>query len=92
MGRGGAHLTVDSADVVITDDSPKKVAEAISISKKTSSTANLCIAISLGIKIAVFLAGTVASSLSVSIPMFAAIIADVGAAIIAVLVSLRAAR
>lgn len=93
MGDGGASLTVESADVVLMDGSISKICEAVRISKATSKIATQNIIISLGIKVCVLAVGVaMASSGGGEIPMELAIIADVGAAVIAVLNALRASR
>ena len=90
MGGCGAALTVESADVILVDDDPRKLVEAIKISKRTSRIATQNIMLSLGIKIAVVLLGVIISSAGGNIPMELAIAADVGAAVIAVLNAVRA--
>lgn len=92
MGGCGSALTVESADVVLMDDSPEKINTAIAVARKTSRVANANIALSLGIKIGVVAAGAVLAYLRINVPIELAIIADVGAAVIAVLNSLRAAK
>ncbi len=92
MGGCGSALTVESADVVLMDDSPEKINTAIAVARKTSRVANANIALSLGIKIGVVAAGAVLAYLRINVPIELAIVADVGAAVIAVLNSLRAAK
>ena len=92
MGGCGSALTVESADIVLMDDNPQKICAAIRISRRTSRIANANIALSLGIKIGVLVIGVLLASFKVNIPIELAIVADVGAAVIAVLNSLRAAK
>ncbi len=92
MGVCGSALTVESADIVLMDDDIEKINTAIRISRRTSRVANSNIALSLGIKIAVLCIGVILASLNLSMPIELAIVADVGAAVLAVLNSLRAAR
>jgi Cd2+/Zn2+-exporting ATPase len=92
MGGCGSALTVESADVVLMDDKPEKINTAIRIARRTSKVANSNIALSLGIKVGVLIAGVVLAYLKVEVPIELAIVADVGAAVIAVLNSLRASR
>ena len=92
MGSGGSALTVDSADVVLMDNDLFKIIEAKRIAKRTMRIANFNIVISLAIKAAVVLAGLAFAGLGVEMPVFVAIIADVGAVIATVLNSLRAAK
>ncbi len=92
MGGCGSALTVESADVVLMDDAPEKIVTAVKISKRTERIANINIALSLGIKAGVLLFGVVLAYLKTDIPMGLAIVADVGAAVITVLNSLRAGK
>lgn len=92
MGSGGSALTVDSADVVLMDNDLFKIIEAKRIAKRTMRIANFNIVISLAIKAAVVLAGLAFAAFGVEMPVFVAIIADVGAVIATVLNSLRAAK
>ncbi len=92
MGACGSALTVESADIVLMDDSIEKINTAILISRRTERVANSNIALSLGIKIGVLLAGVLLAALKLGIPIELAVVADVGAALIAVLNSRRAAK
>ena len=92
MGDGGSALTVESADVVLMDGNISKLYEAIRISKRTSKIATQNIVLSLSIKIAVMLLGVLLSVGGGGLPMEIAIVADVGAAVLAVLNALRASR
>lgn len=93
MGGCGSALTVSSADVVLMDDDPAKVVRALRLARRTSRIAGQNIALSLGIKIAVLAVGILLSALwGRSLPMELAIVADVGAAVLAVLNALRAAK
>lgn len=93
MGGCGSALTVSVADVVLMDDQPMKVCEAIRISRRTARIATQNIALSLGIKVAVFAAGVILTLTTESgMPMELAIVADVGAAVLAVLNALRASH
>ena len=92
MGGCGSALTVESADVVLMDDAPQKIITAIRISRRTVHVANCNIILSLGIKVTVLFASVALASLGLDAPIELAIVADVGATIIAVLNSLRAAK
>ncbi|MBQ3000012.1 MAG: cadmium-translocating P-type ATPase [Clostridia bacterium] len=93
MGGCGSALTVSTADLILMDDDPRKLAEAISLSRRTSRIAGQNILLSLGIKLAVVAIGAVLSAVTgEGIPMGLAIVADVGAALLCVLNALRAAR
>lgn len=92
MGVCGSALTVQSADVVLMDDDLSKIAEAIKIARKTERVANVSIGLSLGMKLCVVLVGILLSTYGYTMPMALAIVADVGAALVAVLQSMRAAN
>lgn len=92
MGGCGSALTVESADVVLMDDDPTKIVTAIKLSRRTEKVANTNIVLSLGIKIGVLMTGVVLACFKMDIPMELAIVADVGAAVITVLNSLRAGK
>ena len=86
MGSGSA-ISVESADAVVVDDSIARVNDMVDIAKSTVSVVNQNIVLSLGIKILVVLLGLLGVySLEL------AIVADVGAAVIAVLNALRAGK
>ncbi|MBE6547194.1 MAG: cadmium-translocating P-type ATPase [Ruminococcaceae bacterium] len=93
MGCCGSALTVSSADVVLMEDDPRRVAEAITLSRRTSRIAGQNIVLSLGIKLGVLLIGVwLSAQTGEGIPMGLAVVADVGAALLAVLNALRAAK
>ena len=92
MGACGSALTVQAADVVIMDDDLQKLGDAIQIARRTERVANISIVVSLGIKLAVAIFGLVVASLGREMSMELAIVADVGAAVLAVLQSMRAAK
>ena len=86
MGSGSA-ISVESADAVIVDDSIARVNDMIDVAQSTVSIVNQNIALSIGIKLLVILAGLLGLySLEL------AIIADVGAAVVTVLNALRAGK
>ena len=90
MGKSGAALTVESADIVLMDDNIERLSDAIAVSKRTSVIATQNIVISIGIKAAVVIAGIVLSVLGKNIPLEIAVAADVGASLLAVLNAVRA--
>ncbi len=92
MGGCGSALTVSSADLCLMDDQPVRIVEAIRLAKRTARIATQNIALSLGIKLAVLLFGVLLALLGRSVPMGLAVVADVGAALLAVLNALRAAK
>lgn len=85
MGGIGSDCAVESADVIIMNDNPYKVFEAIKISQKTMRIVKQNIIFAISVK-AVFLAlGTFGM-----MTMWGAIFADVGVTLLAILNSLRA--
>ncbi len=84
MGALGADAAIETADVVIMDDSPAKIAEAIQIGKKTRKVVWQNIAFALGVK-GLFI-GLGAFGLA---SMWEAVFADVGVTLLAVLNALR---
>ena len=87
MGGIGSDATVETADVVIMDDKPSKIAEAISISKFTMNIAKQNIVFSLGVKFAIIFMGALGLS-----SIWGAIFSDVGVSAIVILNSLRILR
>ena len=85
MGGVGSDAAIEAADVVIMTDEPSKIATAMKISKKTLKIAHQNIVFAIGIKIIVL----IFSAFGIA-TMWAAIFADVGVTIIAVLNAFRA--
>jgi Cd2+/Zn2+-exporting ATPase len=85
MGGLGSDAAIEAADIVIMTDEPSKIATAIRIAKKTLGIAWQNINMAIIVKIAVL----ILSALGIT-ALWAAIFADVGVTIIAVLNSLRA--
>ena len=85
MGGLGSDAAIEAADVVIMTDEPSKIATAIKVSKKTLRIARQNTVFAIGIKIIVL----ILSAFGIT-TMWAAIFADVGVTIIAVLNAFRA--
>lgn len=85
MGGLGSDAAIEAADVVIMTDEPSKIASTMKISKKTLKIAHQNIVFAIGIKIIVL----ILSAFGIT-TMWAAIFADVGVTIIAVLNAFRA--
>ena len=85
MGGLGSDAAIEAADIVIMTDEPSKIATAIKVSKKTLRIARQNTVFSIGIKIIVL----ILSAFGIA-TMWAAIFADVGVTIIAVLNAFRA--
>ena len=85
MGALGSDAAIEAADMVIMNDQPSKLAQMMSISKKTMTIVKENIIFALGVKAAVL----VLSALGL-VGMWAAVFADVGVAVIAILNAMRA--
>ena len=85
MGAMGSDAAIEAADVVLMDDDPMKISKAIKISKKCIAIVYENIIFSLGIKFACLLLVALGFA-----NMWAAIFADVGVMVIAVLNAIRA--
>lgn len=84
MGAMGSDAAIEAADVVLMDDDPMKISQAIRISRKCLSIVNQNTWFSIGIKLVVLLLGAVGIA-----NMWFAIFADVGVMVLAVLNSMR---
>ncbi len=85
MGGLGSDAAIEAADIVLMTDEPSKIVTAMRIAKKTLAVSNENVIFAIGIKIAVL----ILSALGIT-SMWAAIFADVGVTILAVLNSFRA--
>ena len=84
MGGLGADMAIETADVVIQTDQPSKVAAAIRTGRRTRRIARQNIVFAIGVKILVMLLGLVGF-----VNLWAAVFADVGVALLAVLNATR---
>lgn len=87
MGGLGTDAAMESADIVIMSDEPGKIAEAIRISRKTLKIARQNIVFSIAVKGMILLLSGFGF-----VQLWAAIFADVGVCMLAILNSLRAMR
>lgn len=85
MGAMGSDAAIEAADVVLMDDDPMKISQAIRISRKCLAIVNQNTWFSIGIKLVVLLLGAIGIA-----NMWFAIFADVGVMILAVLNAMRA--
>lgn len=85
MGGLGSDAAIEAADIVIMTDEPSKVATAIKISQKTLKIAYQNIVFAIGIKIIVLILSALGYA-----SMWAAVFADVGVTVIAILNAFRA--
>lgn len=84
MGGLGADAAIEAADVVIMDDKPSRIATAIAIARKTLRIVRQNIVFALTVKILVLVLSAVGIA-----DMWAAVFADVGVSVLAILNALR---
>ena len=87
MGGLGSDAAIEASDAVIMDDSPSKIALAVSAARKTMSIVKQNIVFALLIKALFLILGAVGL-----MSMWGAVFADVGVTLLAVINSLRALR
>lgn len=87
MGALGSDAAIEAADIVIMTDEPSKILTVIKISKKTLNIASQNTIFAIGIKVLVLILSTFGLA-----SLWAAVFADVGVTIIAILNSLRALK
>ena len=87
MGGLGSDAAIEAADVVLMTDEPSKIASVMKIARKTIRIANQNIVFALGVKFLVLILGALGYA-----NMWAAVFADVGVSVIAILNAIRAMR
>ena len=87
MGALGSDAAIEAADVVLMDDDPRRIALAIRISRKCLAIVYQNITFALGVKFACLILGALGVT-----GMWAAIFADVGVLVLAILNAIRALR
>ncbi len=87
MGGLGSDAAIEAADIVIMTDEPSKLANAIKISKKTMQIVKENIVFAITVKILVLLLSAIGIA-----TMWAAVFADVGVSVIAIINALRILR
>ena len=87
MGAMGSDAAIEAADVVLMDDDPMKIAKGIQISRKCLRIVYENIVFALGVKALCLILGALGLA-----NMWAAIFADVGVMVLAVLNAIRALR
>lgn len=85
MGAMGSDAAIEAADIVLMDDDPLKISVARRIAKRTLRIVKQNIYFSIGVKVLVLLLGALGLA-----NMWAAIFADVGVMVLAVLNAVRA--
>jgi Cd2+/Zn2+-exporting ATPase len=84
MGGLGSDAAIEAADVVLMDDQPSKIAQAIRIARRTIVIARQNVWFAIGVKITVLILATFGLS-----TMWMAVFADVGVTVLAVLNAMR---
>ena len=87
MGGIGADAAIEAADVVLMTDEPRRLVALLALARRTVRIARENIALAIGIKAAVLLLGALGW-----VNLWAAIFADVGVTLLAVLNAMRAMR
>ena len=85
MGAIGSDAALEAADVVIMTDEPSKILTAIKIAKKTLLIARENVVFAIGVKLLVLALGAMGYA-----SIWAAVFADVGVSVIAILNAIRA--
>ncbi len=87
MGAMGSDAAIEAADIVLMDDNPMSIVKAVKIARKTIAIAKENIVFAISIKIIIL----ALAALGV-VSMWAAVFADVGVCVLAILNGMRAAR
>jgi len=87
MGGLGSDAAIEAADVVIMTDEPSKIANSVQISKKTMRIVRQNIVFALAVKIAILILSAFGFA-----SMWAAVFADVGVSVLAIINALRILR
>lgn len=87
MGGLGSDAAIEAADVVIMDDSPSKLATAVSLARKTRSIVYQNIGLALAVKLLVMALGATGAA-----SLWEAVFADVGVSLLAILNASRVLR
>ena len=87
MGALGSDAAIEAADVVLMDDKPSKVAEAVRIARRTLAIARENMIFAIGVKILVLLLAAFGLA-----TLWMAVFADVGVTVLAILNAMRALK
>ena len=87
MGALGSDAAIEAADIVLMDDKPSKLAQAIAIARRTLSIVRQNIVFALGVKLLVLLLSALGQA-----NLWEAVFADVGVSVIAIFNAMRAMR
>jgi Cd2+/Zn2+-exporting ATPase len=86
MGQAGSDLAIESSDIIIMNDDPHKIIDAISIAKRTKTIVIENILLAIIVKVVVMALSFIPN---IIVPMWLAVFADVGISILCVFNSLR---
>lgn len=87
MGAVGSDAAIEAADIVLMNDNPMNIVEGMMIARKTLSIVKQNIVFAIGIKLLMLLLGALGI-----VNMWAAVFADVGVTMLAILNALRSIR
>ena len=87
MGSMGSDAAIEAADVVLMDDNTEKITAVTRIARKTMAIVRENIVFALGVKFLILILGALGYA-----NMWAAVFADVGVAVIAILNAMRTLR
>ena len=85
MGGLGSDAAIEAADIVLMDDRPSKIADAVRIARRTLRIARQNIVFALGVKLAILALGAFGLA-----NLWEAVFADVGVSVLAILNASRA--
>ncbi len=87
MGSMGSDAAIEAADIVLMDDDVRKIASVVTIARKTLRIVRQNIVFALAVKLLVLILGATGYA-----NMWAAVFADVGVSVLAILNSMRTLR
>ena len=89
MGAMGSDATIEAADIVLMDDKPSKIGNAIKIARKTMRIVWQNIVFAIGVKIVIMILALPFIGIAT---MWLAVFGDVGVSVLAILNSMRALK
>jgi Cd2+/Zn2+-exporting ATPase len=87
MGAAGTDTAIETADIALMDDDPRKIAETIRISSHTAHVLWQNIVVALGVKVAFFVL-----TMTGTASLWLAVLADMGASLVVIANGLRLLR
>lgn len=89
MGAMGSDAAIEAADIVLMDDKPSKIGDAIKIARKTMRIVRQNIVFAIGVKIVIMILALPFIGVAT---MWLAVFGDVGVSVLAILNSMRALK